>query len=66
MGYDRTLRASLANMKKIVVDLPVDSSNDFDEAIQTELMRKHILLKEKRKSISNLTNELEKTTIDFE
>ena len=72
-GYDRSLRPSLENMKKIKLQIPIieyDSKNNryiFDKDYQLDIAKKFNLLKEINDRISVLKQTLSsKVTFDFE
>ncbi len=66
MGFDRTLRASLANMETIIVDIPVKADGSFDEETQLELVRKYIFMKEVRLNIQSQIDELSEAMIELD
>lgn len=66
MGFDRTLRASLANMKTITVDIPIKADGSFDEETQLELIRKYIFVKEVRLDIQSQIDELSEAMIELD
>jgi type I restriction-modification system DNA methylase subunit len=65
MGFDRTLRASLANMKTVTLNMPVRSDGSFDEQRQLELVQKYSFLKGMREDIQSQIDELTDATIDL-
>jgi type I restriction-modification system DNA methylase subunit len=51
-GFDRTYRASLANMKDVVtIEVPVDKNGDFDLDAQKEIAENHERLEKLKSSI---------------
>ncbi len=50
-GFDRALRASLKNMKKIEVEIPIDKNDNWDISLQQKVVDKFSLVNELRKTI---------------
>jgi hypothetical protein len=65
LNYDRTLRPSLSLMKRININIPIDSNGFFDVAIQNSVMEKYKLLEDCKESIRTQINELSKVTFDI-
>ncbi len=65
MGFDRTLRASLANIRTIIVDMPTNEHGGFDKEAQLEVTRADALLREIRVSIQSQIDELSKAMIEL-
>lgn len=66
MGFDRTLRASLANMKTVIVDIPVMADGSLDKETQLELVKKYTFMKEMRLDIQLQINEVSETMIELD
>lgn len=62
LGFDRTLRSSLTNMKNVSVKIPIDKDGNFDLDFQKKIVQKHMSLKTIKENIKNETNELSKIT----
>ena len=65
MGFDRTLRASLANMKTIIVDIPTDENGGFDKEAQLEVIKTDTLVQEMCMSLQSQIDELSKAMIEL-
>ncbi|MDE7293134.1 MAG: restriction endonuclease subunit S [Oscillospiraceae bacterium] len=52
-GFDRGLRASLTNMKKVKVKIPIDANGNFDINAQVSIADALLALREVRKQIIN-------------
>lgn len=52
-GFDRGLRASLKNMKTVIIDIPIDDSGNFDIDKQESVAQSLTYLKQLRKEISS-------------
>lgn len=64
-GFDRSLRASLKNMKPIEIEIPVDENGNWDVITQKNILDKFSLITELRQSIKNKRNELKKLNVDI-
>lgn len=58
-GFDRGLRASLANMRKIILSIPIDDNGEFDVAAQTSIANSLLEMKQLRESIMEKKNIIE-------
>lgn len=65
-GFDRTLRASLKNMRNIVVSIPIKRTGDFDREQQKVLVKKYSFIRETWNDIRTSLTELHNTNIEFE
>ncbi len=65
LGFDRSLRSSLSNMKTIVVSIPTDESGKFDIDEQRKLTLKHEELRKLLKPLREKHDALRSTLIDF-
>jgi len=65
MGFDRTLRASLANMKTVTINVPIKPDGSFDEDAQLELVKKYSFMREMRQDIQSQIEELSETLIEL-
>jgi hypothetical protein len=61
-GFDRGLRASLRNMKKIEISIPVDDNNDFDLNVQRVIAKNFILLNSFKKNLKEINDRLNMLT----
>jgi len=66
MGFDRTLRASLANMKTVTVNVPVKPDGSFDRDAQLELVKKYSFLKDMRQDVQAQIDELSEASIELD
>ena len=66
LGFDRALRASDHNMRKVLVKIPVDRNGVIDIFIQKEIVKKYILIKKLKEELRTDINELIKITFDIE
>jgi len=57
-GFDRGLRASLTNMQKVEIEIPVDDSGDFDLTEQRKIADKFTLFNDMRKEINRKYTEI--------
>lgn len=64
-GFDRSLRASLKNMKPIEIEIPVDIYGNWDVAKQKVVLDKFTLISELRESIADKRDEVEKLNVDI-
>ena len=64
-GFDRSLRASLANMKEVIVSIPTLPNGCFDIESQQATVKKYMFLKEMREDIQSQIEDLTETTIDL-
>ena len=64
-GYDRALRASLTNMKKIKIKIPIDDSGTFDMAKQVELCRYYSTVMELKENLRDFEKRLHGTRTDL-
>jgi restriction endonuclease S subunit len=65
-GFDRTLRASLSNMRKFAIDIPVTRNGEFDEKMQRAIVKKYMFLKERRGELENQIRELKEAKMEIE
>ncbi len=65
LGFDRTLRASLANIKTIVVDIPANENGTFDKGAQLEVIKTDGLVREMLMSIQSQIDELSESMIEI-
>lgn len=66
LGFDRTLRPSLAQMRKVIVKIPIDKDGNFDYLAQNLIVQKYRALKEIKEKIATEINELSKATFNVE
>lgn len=65
LGYDRTLRSSLANMKRISIKIPVNKIGSFDLNKQDELIKKFITVEEVKNQLKNELESVSDVTLDI-
>ncbi|MDD3012398.1 MAG: N-6 DNA methylase [Candidatus Gastranaerophilales bacterium] len=65
-GFDRGLRASLENIKKINIDIPITKDNIFDLKLQKELIDRNLKIISIQKDIKKLSEEIEKVKVSFD
>lgn len=66
MGFDRTLRASLANVKTIIVEMPVKKDGSFDKETQSELVKTYSFTNEMRLNMQSQIDELSEAMIELD
>lgn len=64
-GFDRGLRASLTNMKKVKIKIPLDKKGNFDSKAQEEITKKYLAIQEIKKMINEKFLEIQKAKIDL-
>lgn len=64
-GFDRGLRASLANMKKVKVNIPY-SSEGIDSEIQKQIINQYNHISALKKSINSYKNKILKSSISYD
>lgn len=64
-GFDRGLRASLTNMKKVKVKIPIDENGDFDINAQEEITKKYLSIQEIKSMINEKFLEIQNAKINF-
>ena len=65
LGFDRTLRSSLANMENVVVKIPIDKKGGFDVKAQKTIVQKYMALKTIKENLKCEAFEIDKITIDI-
>lgn len=65
-GFDRGLRASLTNMRRIVVSIPVDSTGNFDIAAQESIADSLLGMKQLRNTVAEKRQNIENARIVIE
>jgi len=65
-GFDRTLRASLANIRTIAVDFPTDANGRLDKDEQMKLVGKCIFIRDMHEDIATRIAELRSAVIEIE
>lgn len=63
LGFDRTLRPSLTNMKKVAFKIPITEDGNFDVDSQQKIVEKYLMLKEMKNNISNEIKEVSDATL---
>lgn len=67
LGFDRTLRPSLTNMKNEVdVKIPINKSGDFDKEAQNKIVKDFVLLKKIKNDLEGEIEEISNITLDLE
>jgi type I restriction enzyme M protein len=64
-SFDRSFRASLANMRTFTVSIPVKADGTFDEAAQGELAAEFVLLEERRRDLREAKSECDEMFAHF-
>ncbi|MFH1096064.1 MAG: N-6 DNA methylase [Candidatus Desantisbacteria bacterium] len=62
-GYDRSLRASLKNMKEVAINIPIDSTGEFDVEEQQEIANNSTLIEEIKEKVNFYKEKIESTNI---
>lgn len=62
-GFDRGLRASLANMRQVEIPIPLDTNGDFDYEAQERIAETIECVQQLRSSISEKYQQLEKVYV---
>lgn len=65
-GFDRGLRASLTNMRRIVVSIPVDDTGNFDIAAQESIADSLLGMKQLRNTVAEKRQNIENARIVIE
>lgn len=65
-GFDRGLRASLTNMRRIVVSIPVDAAGNFDIAAQESIADSLLGMKQLRNTVAEKRQNIENARIVIE
>jgi len=65
-GFDRSLRASLKNMKTIKIQLPIKTNGEFDIDKQTSIVDKFLLISELNDKVSAYKQKINSLTISIE
>lgn len=66
LGFDRSLRANLRNVKQIEVPMPIDSAGDFDLATQKRFVERYRPFLEIQKKLEKIRNRIENTIVNLE
>jgi len=66
IGYDRTLRASLTNMKKVSMKIPVNEKGIFDYNKQKEIAERYIYVEKIKEKIADEMDIILKANIEIE
>lgn len=64
-GFERTLRANLGNMRKIIVEIPIKIDESFDTEKQLELVKKYLFLKKMNKHLQDEIKELDNIILEL-
>ncbi|BCL59959.1 hypothetical protein DGMP_06520 [Desulfomarina profundi] len=64
-GFDRGLRASLKNMKKIKISIPFNRSGKIDIEKQYEIVEKYKSIQEIKEQIEKFKEQIDSSKIDF-
>ncbi len=65
LGYDRSLRSNIKNIKKIEIEIPINEDENFDLIRQKEILKKIKLIKKTKNQIKIILERLNKTTVVF-
>lgn len=65
-GYDRTLRASLKNMKSISIKIPINKDGEFDLEKQAEIASSYEVIDEMKKKVKAQKEKIENQNVELE
>jgi len=65
-GFDRGLRASIKNMKNVIIKIPFNEDDTINVAKQKEVIEKYEYIKELRSKIQSYKEQLFEINVDFE
>jgi len=65
-GFDRGLRASIKNMKKVIIKIPFNEDDTINVAKQKEVIEKYAYIKELRSKIQSYKEQLFEINVDLE
>ena len=66
LGFDRTLRPSLAKMRKVTAKIPINEFGQFDKTSQKEITQKYISIKKIKEDLRNEIDGLSNITIEID
>ncbi|MGB8656265.1 MAG: restriction endonuclease subunit S [Candidatus Zixiibacteriota bacterium] len=66
LGFDRTLRASLANIRMVTVSIPIAADGTIDEAGQLELVEKYTMMQKVREEVRSQIDKLKEAIIEMD
>lgn len=66
LGFDRSLRSSLKNMRDVEVEIPIEPNGKFSVNEQKKLANKYNLLEKTKEKISNLNRDITETFVDVQ
>jgi len=58
LGFDRALRASLENMKKVTVNIPIDEKGEFDSKTQREVADRYKEIEKLKNILHDISDEI--------
>jgi len=64
-GFDRTLRASITNMKIVTINIPVNDDGSFNRSAQEEIAKKYMAIKEMREDLTQQLQNIINTTVEI-
>jgi type I restriction enzyme M protein len=64
-GFDRTLRASITNMKMVTLSIPVNDDGTFDQDVQRKIAQKYIAVKEMRDELAQQLQNIINTVVEI-
>lgn len=65
-GFDRTLRASITNMCKVTIKIPINADGSLNRDLQYETTQKYLAIKEIRQELKMRIDELNDSIIEIE
>ncbi|MCX5633671.1 MAG: restriction endonuclease subunit S [Phycisphaerae bacterium] len=66
LGFDRTLRPSLATMSKVIVSIPINKEGEFDKNEQIELAEKYKKIMKIRESLKQKIDDIKNASVEIE
>jgi restriction endonuclease S subunit len=66
LGFDRTLRSSLKNMRTVTIELPVDKNGDFDREAQQQIVQRNRAFSSIKEQVTLLKGEIENARVGFD
>lgn len=64
-GFDRTLRPSLENVRRLKIVVPIDKDGNIDYQKQKEMVNNYNSYKDKKSEISNMISELQSSYLEI-
>lgn len=64
-GFDRTLRASITNMKLVTINIPVNEDGTFNQDVQQRIAQKYTAIKEMREELTQQLQNIINTVVEI-